>query len=73
MAPLCVNRVLGCGSEYSALSYLVKGGTLPRESLPAAAEVFAGLPPPRPDDGGMREAVRAMRATDGLLLGVLDY
>src|SRR6266513_1821767 len=72
MAPLCVNRVLGCGSEYSALSYLVKGGTLPRESLPAAAEVFAGLPPPRPDDGGMREAVRAMRATDGLLLGVLD-
>ena len=45
---------------------------LPRDSLPAAAEVFAGLPAPRPDDGGLREAVRAMRAADGLLLGVLD-
>jgi uncharacterized protein YgbK (DUF1537 family) len=45
---------------------------LPRDRLPAAAEVFAGLPPPHPDDGGIREAVRAMRAADGLLLGVLD-
>src|SRR5215471_14353365 len=39
---------------------------------PPAAEVFAGLPPPLPDDAGLRESVRAMRAEDGLLLGVLD-
>jgi uncharacterized protein YgbK (DUF1537 family) len=45
---------------------------LPRDSLPAAAEVFAGLPQPLPDDGRIRESVRAMRAADGLLLGVLD-
>ncbi len=45
---------------------------MPRHSLPAAAEVFAGLPPALPDDGGIRESVRAMRAADGLLLGVLD-
>jgi uncharacterized protein YgbK (DUF1537 family) len=45
---------------------------LPRDSLPAAAEVFAALPQPLPDDDGIRESVRAMRAADGLLLGVLD-
>ena len=45
---------------------------MPRDSLPAAADVFAGLPPPLPDDGGIRESVRAIRAADGLLLGVLD-
>jgi uncharacterized protein YgbK (DUF1537 family) len=48
---------------------------LPRDSAgraPAAAEVFSGLPPPLPDDDGLRESVRAMRAEDGLLLGVLD-
>src|SRR5215831_7291489 len=39
---------------------------------PPAAEVFAGLPPALPDDAGLRESVRAMRAEDGLLLGVLD-
>jgi hypothetical protein len=43
-----------------------------REPLPAAAEVFAGLPAPRPDDEQLRESIRAMRADDGLLLGVLD-
>jgi len=47
-------------------------GSLPRDSLPAAADVFARLPPPLPDDGRIRESVRAMRAADGLLLGVLD-
>ena len=47
-------------------------GSLPRDILPAAADVFARLPPPLPDDGGIRESVRAMRAADGLLLGVLD-
>jgi uncharacterized protein YgbK (DUF1537 family) len=34
--------------------------------------VFAGLPPARPDDTALRAAVRAQRATAGLLLGVLD-
>ncbi len=43
-----------------------------RDSLPAAAEVFAGLPPVLPDDDGLRESIRAMRAGDRLLLGVLD-
>ena len=43
-----------------------------RESLPTAAEVLAGLPAPRPDDEQLRESIRALRADDGLLLGVLD-
>ena len=43
-----------------------------RESLPAAAEVLAGLPEALPDDAALRESIRAMRAADGLLLGVLD-
>jgi uncharacterized protein YgbK (DUF1537 family) len=34
--------------------------------------VFAGLPPARPDDGVLRASVRALRAADSLLLGVLD-
>lgn len=38
----------------------------------AAAEVFAGLPPARSDGPALRASVRAMRAADGLLLGVLD-
>jgi uncharacterized protein YgbK (DUF1537 family) len=37
-----------------------------------AAEVFAGLPPPLPDDDAIRASVRALRAADSLLLGVLD-
>ena len=45
---------------------------LPWDRLPAASEVFAGLPRALPDDGGLRESVRSMRAADGLLLGVLD-
>ena len=45
---------------------------MPQERLPAASEVFAGLPRALPDDGGLRESVRAMRAADGLLLGALD-
>jgi uncharacterized protein YgbK (DUF1537 family) len=51
---------------------LTEGARLPRRSLPAASEVFAGLPEARPDDGARRESIRAMRAADGLLLGVLD-
>ena len=42
------------------------------EGLSAAAEVFAGLPPARSDGAALRASVRAMRAADGLLLGVLD-
>jgi uncharacterized protein YgbK (DUF1537 family) len=42
------------------------------DERPDAARVFAGLPPARPDDEGLRESVRALRAADGLLLGVLD-
>ena len=42
------------------------------ERLSAAAEVFAGLPPARSDGAALRASVRAMRAADGLLLGVLD-
>jgi uncharacterized protein YgbK (DUF1537 family) len=43
-----------------------------RDSLPAAAEVFAELPQALPDDDALRESIRAVRAADGLLLGVLD-
>ena len=39
---------------------------------PDAAEVFAGLPPARPDDEGLRESIRATRSAGDLLLGVLD-
>lgn len=34
--------------------------------------MLAGLPPARPDDAALRASVRAQRAADGLLLGVLD-
>ena len=43
-----------------------------RDGSPTAAEVLGGLPEPRPDDDGLRASIRAMRAEDGLLLGVLD-
>jgi len=43
-----------------------------RDSLPAAAEVFGRLPQAIPDDEALRTSIRAMRAEDGLLLGVLD-
>ena len=43
-----------------------------RASLPAASEVLAGLPDPLPEDETLRESIRAMRAEEGLLLGVLD-
>ena len=47
-------------------------GPLVPDSQPAAAEVLAGLPAPRTDGAALRDSVRAMRAADGLLLGVLD-
>ena len=47
-------------------------GLLVPDSQPAAAEVLAGLPAPRTDAAALRDSVRAMRAADGLLLGVLD-
>ena len=34
--------------------------------------MFAGLPPARPDDEGLRASIRATRAAGDLLLGVLD-
>ncbi|MGD0375852.1 MAG: four-carbon acid sugar kinase family protein [Streptosporangiaceae bacterium] len=43
-----------------------------RDRPPAASEVFAGLPEAIPDNDALRESIRAMRAADGLLLGVLD-
>jgi uncharacterized protein YgbK (DUF1537 family) len=45
---------------------------LVRDSLPAASEVFAGLPEALPDDDALRKSIRATRVADGLLLGVLD-
>ena len=49
-----------------------KGATVLGDERPDAARVFAGLPPARPDDEGLREAIRALRADGDLLLGVLD-
>ena len=43
-----------------------------RDSLPAASEILAGLPRARPDGDALRESIRAIRAADGLLLGVID-
>ncbi len=43
-----------------------------RDSLPSASEVLAGVPDALPDDENLRASIRAMRAEDGLLLGVLD-
>jgi uncharacterized protein YgbK (DUF1537 family) len=43
-----------------------------RDSLPAASEVFAALPPARHDGAALRAEIRALREADGLLLGVLD-
>jgi uncharacterized protein YgbK (DUF1537 family) len=40
--------------------------------VPPASEVFAGLPEARPDGAELRASIRAMRAADGVLLGVLD-
>lgn len=41
-------------------------------SLPAASQVFAGLPGAAPDSEALRQSIRALRADCGLLLGVLD-
>lgn len=46
--------------------------TVPRDSVPSAAEAFAGAPDAAPDDEALRAAIRGARAADGLLLGVLD-
>jgi uncharacterized protein YgbK (DUF1537 family) len=46
--------------------------TLPHGRIPAAAEVLAAAPAPRADGPALRAAVRAMRAADGVLVGVLD-
>jgi uncharacterized protein YgbK (DUF1537 family) len=43
-----------------------------RDSLPAASALFANLPPAREDAGALRESVRAMRAENEVLVGVID-
>ena len=43
-----------------------------RDRLPSAAEVFADLPPPLPDDHALRSAIRRVRAQDRRFIGVLD-
>jgi uncharacterized protein YgbK (DUF1537 family) len=42
------------------------------DSPPPASEVFSGLPAAAADDEALRRSIRALRAADGLLLGVLD-
>jgi uncharacterized protein YgbK (DUF1537 family) len=51
---------------------LTGNAQLPPDQLPAASDVFAGLPPARSDGPRLRESIRAMRAADGVLIGVLD-
>jgi uncharacterized protein YgbK (DUF1537 family) len=43
-----------------------------RESLPGAADVFASLPPARPDDEALRDSIRSLRTEERRLIGVLD-
>jgi uncharacterized protein YgbK (DUF1537 family) len=43
-----------------------------RDRLPSAAEVFADLPTPLPDDYALRSAIRRLREQDRRLIGVLD-
>jgi uncharacterized protein YgbK (DUF1537 family) len=50
----------------------LEGGHALRDNLPTVSQVLGGLPEPRPDDDGLRASIRAMRAADGLVLGVLD-
>src|ERR1700729_392400 len=45
---------------------------LSRRPMTAASEVFAGLPAARRDGADLRASIRAMRAADGVLVGVLD-
>jgi uncharacterized protein YgbK (DUF1537 family) len=40
--------------------------------MPTDAEALAGVPPARADGAALRASVRAMRAADGTLLGILD-
>jgi len=51
---------------------LTGNAQLPPDQLPAASDVFAGLPPARSDGPQLRESIRALRAADGVLIGVLD-
>src|SRR5512142_2936051 len=63
---------MGRGLRWSYVPVPAGRGPALRDSLPTAAQVLGGLPEPRPDDEGLRGSIRAMRAEDGLLLGVLD-
>jgi len=42
------------------------------DRLPSAGAVFAALPPPQADGAVLRASIRSMRASDGVLAGVLD-
>ena len=63
---------MGRGIRWSYVPVPAERGHVLRDGLPSASEVLAGLPEPRPDDDGLRASIGAMRAADGLLLGVLD-
>jgi len=43
-----------------------------RDSRPAASALLASLPPAREDAGALRESIRAMRAADDVLVGIID-
>ncbi len=45
---------------------------MPAGHLPAARQVFEGLPPARSDGARLRESIRGLRTQDGVLTGVLD-
>ena len=62
----------GAGEHREPVRGAGKGAAVLRDERPDAAQVFAGLPPARPDDEGLRESIRALRAADDLLLGVID-
>jgi len=42
------------------------------DSLPAAADVFANLPPAHPDDDALRKSIRSLRTEERRFIGVLD-
>src|SRR5215472_3137955 len=65
-------RPMGGGIRWSYVPAPAEGRRALRDSPATATEVLNGLPQPRPDDEGLRASIRAMRAADGLLLGVLD-
>src|SRR5215467_13021089 len=62
----------GSASRCSSTSSPFVSQPAVRDSLPAASAAFASLPPAREDAGALRESIRAMRAADDVLVGVID-